>query len=77
VVQLGDHVGANLRTKMRVDVIKEPGKGPRVDVDAVDVSMSRIHTSLREAGVHVGEIPIYLNGVEIAVIYPANVPQKG
>jgi hypothetical protein len=77
MVQLGDHVGANLRTKMRTEVVKEAGRGPHVEVDAADVSLSRIHTALREAAVHSGEIPIYLNGVEIAVIYPANIPQKG
>jgi hypothetical protein len=76
MVQLGDHVGANLRTKMRVDVHTDD-HGTWVDVDAVDVSLSRIHTALREAGVHEGQIPINLNGVMIAMLYPHNVPQKG
>lgn len=76
MVQLGDHVGANLRTKMRVDVQREGGR-VWVDVDAVDVSLSRIHTALREASVHTGEVEIMLGGVVIATIFPHNVPQKG
>lgn len=76
MVQLGDHVGANLRTKMRVDVRRD---GPEVwvDVDAVDVSLSRIHTALREAGVHEGEIAVRHKNVAIAMIFPAAIPQKG
>lgn len=76
MVQLGDYVGANLRSKMRVDVRRD---GPEVwvDVDAVDVSLSRIHTALREAGVHEGEICVRHNNVAIAVVYPEAFPQKG
>lgn len=79
MVQLGDHVGANLRTKMRTEVIRSDGAQPQwyVKVDAVDVSLSRIHTALREAGVHSGEVQIYLNDACIAVIFPAAIPQKG
>ena len=68
VVQLGDHVGANLRTKMRTDV-HESANGIWVDVDAYDVSISRIRTALREAGITEGQVPVRLNGKTIAVVY--------
>jgi hypothetical protein len=76
MVQLGDYVGANLRTKMRVDVRDDRGE-VWVEVDAVDVSMSRIHTALREASVHAGVIPVLFNGKTIATVYPDQFPQKG
>lgn len=76
MVQLGDFVGANLRTKMRVDVHSDD-QGTWVEVDAVDVSMSRIHTALREARVHEGSIPIRFDGNDIGMIFPHNIPQKG
>jgi hypothetical protein len=76
LVQLGDYVGANLRTKMRVDVRYHEGV-PYVEVDALDVSASRIVTALREAGVRSGDILVYLNSKVIATVYPAAVPQWG
>ncbi|WP_168788034.1 hypothetical protein [Paraburkholderia aromaticivorans] len=66
VVQLGDHVGANLRTKMRTDV-HEGANGIWVDVDACDVSISRIRTALREAGIKEKQVPVRPNGKTIAI----------
>lgn len=76
MVKLGDHVGSNLRTKMRVGVHSDD-LGTWVEVDAVDVSMSRIHTALREAHVHEGQIPIRFEGKDIGLIFPRNIPRKG
>jgi hypothetical protein len=53
MVQLGDYVGANLRTKMRVHVERDD-TGVWVEIDALDVSLSRIVTSLREQGIRKG-----------------------
>lgn len=78
LVQLGDYVGANLRTKMRVEVRFNGGDPvPYVVVDALDVSASRIVTALREAGVRSGDVLVYLDGKVIATVYPAAVPQWG
>lgn len=63
VVQLGDHVGANLRSKQRIDV--EPTReSVVVYIDALDVSLSRIsaevlssdHWKLAKPGVHMVQI---------------------
>jgi hypothetical protein len=63
MVQLGDHVGANLREKQRIEV--EPTKeSVVVYIDAMDVSLSRIATEitasqywdLAKPGVHMVQI---------------------
>jgi len=76
LVQLGDHVGANLRTKMRIEVFFKEDKQPYVEVDALDVSMSRVVTSLHEAGVRIGAVPVYLNGELLATIHPGIVTKR-
>jgi hypothetical protein len=44
-VQLGDHVGANLRSKQRIEI--EPTRESVVAyIDAMDVSLSRISTEI-------------------------------
>lgn len=70
LVQLGDHVGANLRVRMSILIKKDECGVPWVEVDAFDVSISRIVTTLQENGVLTGEIPVVLNGERIAVVYP-------
>jgi hypothetical protein len=67
MVQLGDYVGANLRTKMRVHVERDD-TGVWVEIDALDVSLSRIVTSLREQGIRKGWIAVNLNGRQITRI---------
>jgi hypothetical protein len=63
IVQLGDHVGANLRDRMRIDV--EPTReSVVVYVDAMDVSLSRIQNEVQRSeawglakpGVHMVQI---------------------
>lgn len=61
LVQFGDFVGANLRTKQRIEVAGPPA-APHVLIDALDVSVSRIVTELRQHNVRHGEVPVYLNG---------------
>lgn len=46
LVQLGDHVGANLRTKQRIDIAKHDGLAVSIIIDSLDVSLSRIYTEL-------------------------------
>lgn len=59
LVQLGDHVGANLRTKQRIEVVVS-ATGVAVEVDSMDVSMSRILTELSKRGVKTAmSIPIF------------------
>lgn len=41
VVQLGDHVGANLRSKQRIDIEPTPTSVVAY-IDALDVSLSRV-----------------------------------
>lgn len=48
MLQLGDHVGANLRTKQRIDV--EPtADSVVVYVDSMDVSFSRILAEIKDS----------------------------
>ena len=49
LVQLGDHVGANLRSKQRIEIRQD--HETLVNIDSLDVSVSRILTELRQAGV--------------------------
>jgi hypothetical protein len=68
LVQLGDYVGANLRTRMRI-VVRSDGQDTWVDVDAFDVSISRIVTTLREQGIQKGMlVPVRLMGQLIATV---------
>ncbi|WP_433704423.1 hypothetical protein [Paraburkholderia sacchari] len=68
LVQLGDHVGANLRTKMRI-VLHKDEHGVWVDVDALDVSMSRILNELQRLGVEKDtHLPVKCNGGTIGSV---------
>lgn len=69
VVQLGDHVGANLRTKLRIQPGKSATTGERiVAVDSFDVSISRIMTELEEWG-WTGDVLVEIQGRYIATIH--------
>lgn len=69
LVQLGDHVGANLRIKQRIDIHRLPAGLVEVDIDSLDVSISRIYTELGTD--HPGkEVKVFLNGVHVATVYP-------
>lgn len=75
LVQLGDHVGANLRIRLQVNVRTDQFGEPWVEVDALDISFARIVCSLREHGYFRGEIPIVFDGQRIGMAYPARAPR--
>jgi hypothetical protein len=59
IVQLGDFVGANLRAKQKIEVLQDKATGEwYVQIDALDVSLSRIASALRDAGHNTGVIII-------------------
>lgn len=65
VVQLGDHVGANLRTKQRIEIVPNVyGDPPYIEVDALDVSLSRILAELRQ-------------NASAFALYPIDIRHKG
>lgn len=72
VVQLGDHVGANLRTKQRIEVVRSNyvGDPPRIEVDALDVSLSRILAELRQQAPEfsLDPIDVWHHGKHIATL---------
>lgn len=69
VVQLGDHVGANLRHKTRIGLIRDEATGQRhVEVDSYDVSFSRILTDLQGANWH-GDFDLIVQGECIATLH--------
>ena len=67
IVQLGDHVGVNLRSKQRV-VIHDDATGVWVEIDALDVSLSRINTELEKFGAKPGRIPVAYRGRPAAFV---------
>ena len=71
LVQLGDYVGANLRHKQRIEIVRREGY-PVVVIDALDVSLSRIRKEL-QARLTLDElaapIDVMLNGHLVAVVY--------
>jgi hypothetical protein len=74
IVQLGDHVGANLRTKQRIDI--EHGANAVgnptafIRIDALDVSLSRIVTTLRQCDRALPpSIPVFYNGKLVATVF--------
>lgn len=69
MVQLGDHVGANLRSKQKIEVIKTSGPA-YVEVDSFDVSVSRILTELQQHDVKQAEVLVMCHGAAVCKIYP-------
>lgn len=71
VVQLGDFVGANLRTKMRIEVFRPRDAGrPYIEIDALDVSLSRIYNVLRDMGIEGQDLDVFFNGKRVATVHP-------
>ncbi len=64
LVQLGDFVGANLRSKQRIEIEPPtaPSTPPTVHIDALDVSVSRIRTELRQRADYTGPADVYYQG---------------
>lgn len=73
MVQLGDHVGANLRVREKIDVKFDAQGEPYVEIDSPEQSLSRIVRIMREKGVKAGEVPLLIGGLRVAVIYPARI----
>jgi len=80
MVQLGDYVGANLRTKQRINIVQS-ASGVAIEIDAMDVSMSRIYAELAHTtwanGPPTQPIPVYHKGRMALMIYPERVPAGG
>lgn len=73
VVQLGDYVGANLRSKQRIDihpVNAEPGAHLIVEIDSMDVSVSRVLAELRQRGIRQSTVSVWCNDRLIFNLYP-------
>jgi hypothetical protein len=69
LVQLGDHVGANLRTKQRI-VITRDIDGVHVGIDSLDVSISRILSELQRDGVPArGEVDVWHDNRRVITLY--------
>lgn len=75
VVQLGDHVGANLRHKQRIEIFRGTG-APRVEIDALDVSISRIISELKRYEVS-SPTGVWLEGRLVATVYPKPLGSSG
>jgi hypothetical protein len=77
LVQLGDYVGANLRTRQKIDITRTPrAKGETGDsgltatVDSLDVSIARIYAEIGSAGYVGKETDVYVEGEHVATLYP-------
>jgi hypothetical protein len=55
---------------MRTEVKTDAQGDLYVEVDELDVSMSRVVTTLREHGIKTGGIPVVLKGQRICIVYP-------
>lgn len=75
LVQLGDFVGANLRTKQRIEVVRS-ANGTAITIDALDVSLARVYAelALTEKKYHVTlpatPIPVYHQDKLVMMVYP-------
>jgi hypothetical protein len=72
LVQLGDYVGANLRTRQRI-CIEPPSDGIDVlatTVDSLDVSIARIYAEMATAGYAGVEADVFVEGEHVATLYP-------
>jgi len=67
VVQLGDYVGANLRTKARVE-IRFDGDECVVEIDTMDMSVGRIFTTFQQERVQVDRATLVCNGTRLGVL---------
>lgn len=70
MVQLGDHVGANLRSKQKIEIRRPGSMQPYVVIDSLDVSVSRILTELRQANLHVSSIDVCVGETHVFTLFP-------
>ena len=70
LVVLGDKVGVDLRTETRVEVkLGGPKADPFVEINALDVSISRIMSAVKEADVRPAIlVPVMFNGALVAKV---------
>src|SRR5258705_8404087 len=68
MVQLGDHVGANLRVRQKIEVHQDEGC-TWVEIDSLDVSLSRIYTELQQKGIATAGITICHHGRDVATLH--------
>lgn len=79
VVQLGDHVGANLRTKQRIDIriIDTAQYKISITIDSMDVSLSRIYQEINLFYQStpackdwcIASLPVYWKGKQVMTVY--------
>jgi hypothetical protein len=69
MVQLGDHVGANLRVRQKIDIHHQEDGGIWVEIDSLDVSLSRIYTELQQKGIATAGITICHHGRDVATLH--------
>ncbi|MDO8699149.1 MAG: hypothetical protein Q7J75_01765 [Rhodoferax sp.] len=68
IVQLGDHVGANLRVKQKID-ISNTADGIHAGIDSLDVSMSRIFSELAIANSTRWPVTVIWRGRQVATLH--------
>jgi hypothetical protein len=71
LVQLGDYVGANLRTRQKIGI--EPSSSDTdvlvTTVDSLDVSIARIYAEMATAGYAGVEANVFVKGEHVATLY--------
>ena len=73
IVQLGDHVGANLRSKQKIEIVRTDLTTPvpaYVRIDSLDVSVSRILTELRQANLHARSVDVFIGDALVCTLFP-------
>ena len=70
MVQLGDYVGANLRSKQKIEIRRPASMQPYVVIDSLDVSVSRILTELRQANLYVDRIDVCVGETHVFTLFP-------
>lgn len=71
LVQLGDYVGANLRSRQKIDVeLPGPDGVLTTTVDSLDVSIARIYAEIGSAGFGGQEADVFVDGEHVATLYP-------
>ena len=69
MVQLGDYVGANLRSKQKVIFSWPPNQRPIAAIDALDMSLSRVIAELDTLDAPTGDIDVVCKGSRVAILF--------
>jgi hypothetical protein len=71
LVQLGDYVGANLRSRQKIDIGGLDASGMlTATVDSLDVSVARIYAEIGSAGYGGRDADVFVDGEHVATLYP-------